>query len=124
MIITIVDWNISLVVAVVAVVVVLVFVVVFIVVVVVVVVVITWWLGNVRMVFFAGIVGVISVVGNAIFSHVGVVGVVSVDGNAIFSHVGIVSFVVAFVVGEMMVFAATTSWREVDERRKCGPLTT
>ncbi len=107
MIITIVDRNISLVVAVVAVAVVLVFIVIFVVIVVVIVVVITWWLGNVRMVFFVGIIGVISVV-----------------GNAVFSHVGVVSFVVAFVVGEMMASAVTTSWREVDERRKCGPLTT
>ena len=107
MIITIVDNNISLVVAVVAVVIVLVFVVVFVVVVVVFVVVITWWLGNVQMVFFVGIVGVVSAV-----------------GNAIFSHVGVVSFVVAFVVGEMVASAATTSWREVDERRKCGLLAT
>jgi hypothetical protein len=108
MIITIVDSNISLVVAVVAVVVVvLVFVVVFVIAVVMVVVVITWWLGNLRMVFFVGIDGVVSVV-----------------GNAIFSHVGVVSFVVAFVVGEMMASAATTSRREVDEQRKCGPLAT
>ena len=78
-----------------------------IVVVVVVVIIITWWLGNVRMVFFVGIIGVVSVV-----------------GNAIFSHVGIISFVVAFVVREMMASAATTSRREVDERRKCGPLAT
>ena len=55
---------------------------------------------------------------------VGIVCVVSVVGNAIFSHVGVVSFVVAFVVGEMMVSAATTSRREVNERRKCGPLAT
>ena len=105
MIITIVESNISLVVAVVAVVVVLVFIVVFVVVVVVVVVVITWWLGNVRMVFFVGIVSIVSVV-----------------GNAIFSHVGVVSFVVAFVVREMMASATTTSRWEVDERCKCGPL--
>jgi hypothetical protein len=98
MIITIVDSNISLVVAVVAVVIVLVFVVVFVIVVVVDVVIITWWLGNVRMVFFVGIGGVISFV-----------------QNAIFSHVGVVSFVVAFVVGEMMASTATTSRREVDE---------
>jgi hypothetical protein len=48
----------------------------------------------------------------------------SVVRNAIFSHVGVVSFVVAFVVGEMMASAATMSRREVDERRKCGPLAT
>ena len=74
---------------------------------VVVVIVITWLLGNVQMVFLVGIVGVVSVV-----------------RNAIFSNVGVVSFVVAFVVGEMVVSAATTSWREVDEQRKCGPLAT
>ena len=95
------------VVAVVAVVVVPLFIVVFVVIVVVVIIVITWWLGNVRMVLFVGIVGIVSVV-----------------RNAIFSHVGVVSFVVAFVVREMMASAATTSWREVDERRQCGPLTT
>jgi hypothetical protein len=48
----------------------------------------------------------------------------SVVRNAIFSHVGVVSFVVAFVVGEMMASAATMSRQEVDERRKCGPLAT
>jgi hypothetical protein len=48
----------------------------------------------------------------------------SVVRNAIFSHVGVVSFVVAFVVREMMASAATMSRREVDERRKCGPLAT
>ena len=95
------------VVAVVAVVVVLVFVVVFVVVVVVVVVIITWWLGNLQIVFFVGIVGVVNVV-----------------GNAIFLHVGVVSFVVAFVVGEMMASAVTTSWREANEQCKCGPLAT
>ena len=95
------------VVAVVAVVVIPLFIVVFIVVVVVVIVVITWWLGNVRMVFFIGIVGIVSVV-----------------RNAIFSHVGVVSFVIAFVVREMMASTATTSRREVDEWRKCGPLIT
>ncbi len=95
------------VVAVVAVVIILVFVVFFVVVVVAVVVIITWWLGNLRMVFFVGIVGVVSII-----------------GNAIFSHVGVVSFVVAFVVGKMVASAATTSRREVDEQRKCGPLAT
>ena len=107
MIFSIVDRNISLVVAVVVVIVFLVFVVVFVVVVVVVIVVITWWLSNVLMVFFVGIIGVVSVI-----------------GNAIFSHVGIVSFVVAFVVGDMMASAATTSRQEVDERCRCGPLAT
>ena len=80
------------------VVVVLVFVVVFIVVVVMAVVVITWWLGNVQMVFFVVVLGVFGVVGNVIFSYVGVVRVV-----------------LAFVVGETVVSAATTSPREVDE---------
>ncbi len=101
MIITILDSNISLAV------VVLVFVVVFVIVVVVVVVVITWWLGNEQIVFSVGIVRVVSVV-----------------GNALFSQVGAVSFVVAIVVGEMMASAATTSWREVNEQRKCGSLAT
>ena len=95
------------VVAVVAVVVIPLFIVVFIVVVVVVIVVITWWLGNVRMVFFIGIVGIVSAV-----------------RNAIFSHVGIISFIDAFIVREMMASAVTTSWREVDEQHKCGPLAT
>ena len=107
MIITIVDSNIPLVVAVVAVVVVLVFVVNFVVVVVVVVVLITWWLGNVRMVFFVVVVGIVGVV-----------------GNVIFSDVGVVSIVVAFIVRETVASTTTTSPWEVDERRKCGPLAT
>ena len=58
------------------------------------------------------------------FFFVGISGIISVVGNAVFSHVGVVSFVVAFVVGEMMASAVTTSWWEVDERCKCDPLTT
>ncbi len=73
---------------------------------------------------YYSVISIVVVVVVIFFNVIGGVVVVHVVGNVDFSDDGVVSDVVAFVVGETVASAATMSWREVVERRKCGPLAT